>query len=411
MSVGVGVIGAGMMGADHVRTLTGAVDGAHVAAVADADPTRAEAAAALGGARTFSDPHALIADPEVDRVVVASYDASHEEFVLACIAAGKPVLCEKPLATTAEACLHVIDAEVAAGRRLVTLGFMRRFDPGYEELLAVIGAIGDPLLVHCAHRNALAPAIYTSEMLITSSCVHEIDITRWLLGEEIVAAEVRAPRSTGEAPEGLVDPQLILLETATGVLIDVEVFVNARYGYDIRCEVVGEQGTVRLAEQVAPDFRARFATAYRRELDCWIKGDNGAASAWDGYAANAVADACLRVARFGRPRRGRAGRETRALQLVSTPGRECHKLVTMSGEGCITLRSTGGRGSASVPRVSPPPTLPTPQEGSIMARIFAAISNALRVDSTSTDKVHFHAGPAGPYVCENPACVSPGLEA
>ena len=249
-------------------------------------------------------------------MVVASYDASHEEFVLACIAAGKPVLCEKPLATTAEACLHILDAEVAAGRRLVTLGFMRRFDPGYEELLAVIGAIGDPLLVHCAHRNALAPAIYTSEMLITSSCVHEIDITRWLLGEEIVAAEVRAPRSTGEAPEGLVDPQLILLETATGVLIDVEVFVNARYGYDIRCEVVGEQGTVRLAEQVAPDFRARFATAYRRELDCWIKGDNGAASAWDGYAANAVADACLASLASGLTRRGRAGPETRALQLV-----------------------------------------------------------------------------------------------
>ena len=294
MSVGVGVIGAGTMGTDHVQTLTAAVDGAHVAAVADADPARAEAAAALGGARAFVDPHALIGDPEVDRVVVASYDASHEEFVLACIAAGKPVLCEKPLATTAEACLHILDAEVAAGSRLVTLGFMRRFDPGYEELLAVIGAIGDPLLVHCAHRNALAPAIYTSEMLITSSCVHEIDITRWLLGEEIVAAEVRAPRSTGEAPEGLVDPQLILLETATGVLIDVEVFVNARYGYDIRCEVVGEQGTVRLAEQVAPDFRARFATAYRRELDCWIKGNNGAASAWDGYAANAVADACLK---------------------------------------------------------------------------------------------------------------------
>jgi len=293
MTVGVGVIGAGMMGSDHVRTLTAAVDGAHVAAVADADPARAEAAAGLGGGRAFADPHALIADPAVDAVIVASFDTTHEEFVLACIAAGKPVLCEKPLATTAEACLNVLEAEVATGRRLVTLGFMRRFDPGYEELLAVIGAVGDPLLVHCAHRNALAPSIYTSEMLITSSCVHEIDITRWLLGDEIVAAEVRAPRSTAEAPDGLVDPQLVLLETATGVLIDVEVFVNARYGYDIRCEVVGEQGAVRLAEQVAPDFRVRFATAYRRELDCWIRGDDGAASAWDGYAANAVADACL----------------------------------------------------------------------------------------------------------------------
>jgi myo-inositol 2-dehydrogenase / D-chiro-inositol 1-dehydrogenase len=293
MSIGVGVIGAGMMGADHVRTITAAVDGARVVAVADADRERAEAAARDGGGRAIADPLDLIADEAVDAVVVASYDATHEEFVLACIAAGKPVLCEKPLATTAEACLRVLEAEVAAGRRLVTLGFMRRFDPSYEELLAVIGAVGDPLLVHCAHRNALAPAIYTSEMLITSSCVHEIDITRWLLGEEIVAATVRAPRSTSQAPNGLRDPQLILLETASGVLIDVEVFVNARYGYDIRCEVVGEEGTVRLAEHVAPDFRARFATAYRRELDCWIKGSDGAASAWDGYAANAVADACL----------------------------------------------------------------------------------------------------------------------
>ncbi len=136
-------------------------------------------------------------------------------------------------------------------------------------------------------------------MLITSSCVHEIDITRWLLGEEIVAATVRAPRSTGRRRTGLVDPQLILLETASGVLIDVEVFVNARYGYDIRCELVGEQGTLRLAEQVEPDFRARFATAYRRELDCWVQGDKGP-SAWDGYAANAVADACLASLASGR---------------------------------------------------------------------------------------------------------------
>jgi myo-inositol 2-dehydrogenase / D-chiro-inositol 1-dehydrogenase len=292
-SLGVGVIGAGMMGTDHVRTLTAAVDGAHVAAVADADPARASAAAELGGGRAITDPHELIGDPQVDRVIVASFDATHEEFVLACIAAGKPVLCEKPLATTAEASLRVINAEAATGRRLVTLGFMRRFDPGYEAVKGRLDEIGDVLLVHCAHRNAQAPAIYTSEMLITSSCVHEIDISRWLLGDEIVGATVRAPRSTRQAPSGLVDPQLILLETASGVLIDIEVFVNARYGYEVRCELVGELGTLRLPDQVAPDFRARFATAYRRELDCWVQGLDDGPSAWDGYAANAVADACL----------------------------------------------------------------------------------------------------------------------
>ena len=305
MSVGVGVIGAGMMGAAHVDTLTTAVPGAHVAAVADADPVRAAAAARAGGARALVDPLELIADPAVDAVVVASYDTTHEAFVLACIAAGKRVLCEKPLATTADACLRVIEAELATGRRLVSLGFMRRYDPGYESLKAQLddGGVGDVLLVHCAHRNAVPPPVYTSEMLITSSAVHEIDITRWLLGEEIVGATVRAPRPTSLAADGLRDPQLVLLETASGVLIDVEVFVNARYGYDIRCELVGETGTLRLDEQVAPDFRARFATAYRRELDAWVQGLGDGPSAWDGYAANAVADACLDSLASG----GRAG--------------------------------------------------------------------------------------------------------
>ena len=224
-------------------------------------------------------------------MVVASYDTSHEEFVLACIAAGKPVLCEKPLATTAEACLHILDAEAAPAAG----GDARLHAPlrsRYEELLAVIGAIGDPLLVHCAHRNALAPAIYTSEMLMAGAVRARDRHHPMAPGEEIVAAEVRAPRSTGEAPEGLVDPQLILLETATGVLIDVEVFVNARYGYDIRCEVVGEQGTVRLAEQVAPDFRARFATAYRREPRLLDQGQQRSGQRVGRLRRRCVTDAC-----------------------------------------------------------------------------------------------------------------------
>ena len=298
MSVGVGVIGAGMMGAAHVRTIATGVEGAHVAAVSDVDPDRA-AAAAPDGARVLADPHGLIADAAVDAVVVASSDATHEEFVLACLAAGKPVLCEKPLATTGEACLRVIEAELAVGRRLVQLGFMRRYDPAYAAVKERLdeGDVGAILLVHCAHRNAVAPPAYTSEMLITSSAVHEIDAARWLLDEEIVGATVRAARPTREAADGLRDPQLVLLESARGVLIDVEVFVNARYGYDIRCEIVGETGTLKLDEQVEPDFRARFATAYRRELDAWVRGVAGGPdrgpNAWDGYAANAVADACL----------------------------------------------------------------------------------------------------------------------
>ena len=295
------------MGAAHVRMLAESVAGAEVTLVSDVDLARAQAAAAGAGGRAEADPAALIASPDVDAVVIASSDATHAGFVLACLAEGKPVLCEKPLAATAQESLQVAEAEAASGRRLVQVGYMRRFDPAYAELKRALedGRLGEPLLVHCAHRNASVPPTYTSDMLITSSLPHEIDAVRWLTGEEIVRATVLAARSSARARAGMRDPQLALLETEGGVLVDVEVFVNAGYGYDIRCEVVGEEGTAALPPAVAPTYIERFADAYRLELQDWVDGvaDGGPTgpSAWDGYAANAVADACLASLAAGRP--------------------------------------------------------------------------------------------------------------
>jgi myo-inositol 2-dehydrogenase/D-chiro-inositol 1-dehydrogenase len=298
MALPIGVIGTGVMGTEHARRLATEVEGAVVVAVADADPARAGAAAAAVGARAHVDAGELIRSDDVAAVVVASSDATHADFVLACLAAGKPVLCEKPLATTAEASLLVAEAESAAGRRLVQVGFMRRFDPAYAALKRELdeGRLGEALLVHCAHRNASVPPTYTSEMLITSSLTHEIDVIRWLTGEEIATVTLRAPRSSSRAG-GIRDPQLAILETEGGVLVDVEVFVNAGYGYDIRCELVGEAGTSSLPAAVAPSFVERFADAYRLELQGWVSsvanGGPTGPSAWDGYVAAAVADACL----------------------------------------------------------------------------------------------------------------------
>jgi myo-inositol 2-dehydrogenase/D-chiro-inositol 1-dehydrogenase len=301
MTVGVGVIGAGVMGSAHVRTIVADVTGATVVSVSDADAARAATVGAeVPGCAVALDPYALIGDPAVDAVVVASSDETHEAFVTGCLDAGKPVLCEKPLAATAEASLRLVEAEALGGRRLVSVGFMRRQDPGYVALKAALGRgeVGGPLMVHCAHRNAGVPAFFTSEMLITSSAIHEIDVARWLLGEEIVSATVHTPRSTAHAPDGLRDPQFVVLESEGGVLIDVEVYVNAVRGYEIRCEVVGESGSLLLEESpIAPDFRGRFAAAYRHELQAWVDavaaGIPFGPSAWDGYAANVVADACL----------------------------------------------------------------------------------------------------------------------
>lgn len=319
MSIGIGIIGAGVMGADHARTIAAAVGGAHVAAISDPDAARAAPVAADTGARVLADGAAVIADAAVDAVLIASPDHTHAALVLACLAAAKPVLCEKPLAATVAEGEAIIAAEVALGRRLVQVGFMRRFDPGYAAMKARLdgGECGAPVMLHCVHRNAAVPGFFSSEMVITNSAVHEIDAARWLLGREIVRATVFAPRSV--RPGAVQDRQFLVLEMADGVLVDVEVFVNAGYGYDVRAELVCEQGSLSLAPRdavvvrhagraaagVAADWRAHFAAAYRAELQAWVQairtGQPAGASAWDGYAATAGAAACVTALRSGAP--------------------------------------------------------------------------------------------------------------
>ena len=321
MTVRVGIIGVGIMGADHARTFAAHVPGASVHAIYDADAKRAKAIAKDSGAEVVAKtPEALINDKTVDAVLIASPDETHAPLTLACLAAGKPVLCEKPLAPTSHECLEVIAAETKLGNRLVQIGYMRRYDPPYVAMKAKwkSGDLGKPLMFHCVHRNVSAPPWFDSKMAIANSAVHEFDVARWVLDSDFVAASVFQPDPTSK--DAIVTPVFLVLKNAAGQLVNIEIFNNAGYGYDVKGELVCEKGTVSLrapvdnelnvaltnSTSIPEDWRPRFADAYRHQNQAWIqsvrdgKPTSTGANAWDGYAAAIVAEAGLRSLGEGR---------------------------------------------------------------------------------------------------------------
>lgn len=317
----IGIVGVGVMGADHAERVARHTAGARLVAVSDPDVARAEALGQRLSARVIDDPLDLIAADDVSAVILASPGFAHAEQLLACLEHGKPVLCEKPLTMDAASSLQVVEAEHKAGRSLIQVGFMRRFDPEYTALKQLLdsGELGRPLLLHNVHRNKSAPPTFRSEMIVRDSMVHEVDVTRWLFGDEITRITVHAPKPSGLVGAGVLDPQLAVFELANGAMADVEVFVNFQVGYEVRCEAVAERGSAtiglgsgvltRAAGQwggaMPADFRIRFARAYDLEVQRWVaaaaRGQIDGPSAWDGYAAAAVCEAGIESLSTGRP--------------------------------------------------------------------------------------------------------------
>lgn len=320
MALKIGVIGTGAIGQDHTRRLHTKLNGSTVVAVTDINLAGAQAVADRFGNitvhKTFQD---VIDDANVDALVVTSWGPAHEEQVLAAIKAGKPVFVEKPMATTAEGGKRIVDAEIASGKKLVQVGFMRRYDAGYKMLKEVIdsGKIGDPLLLHCAHRNPTVPETYVTYMAINDTAIHEIDVLHWLIDDEWTSAQVILPKATRNTHAKLKDPQILILTSQKGIRVVLEIFVNCQYGYDIQCEVVGETGIAKLPEPMSiqmrsqeklsntilNDWKDRFVDSYDVELQDWIdstlKGEVNGPTAWDGYLACVTSDACVKAQESG----------------------------------------------------------------------------------------------------------------
>ena len=316
----VAVIGAGRMGADHIKRLSTRIHGAEVAAVVDVDLARAQAAVeGIDGAVALSSADEALNNGDVNAVLIATPGFLHEEILYKALEKDFPILCEKPLTPDAESAWKVVQAELALGHKRIQVGFMRRFDAEYSALGSIIrnSELGELLMLHHQHRNPSTPEGFTNEMLINDSVVHEFDAIRYFTGEEITSVQVRLGKPTRNAPNGQHDPQHVLLETESGVLADVEIFVNAKFGYQVATQASFEDGIVSIGGDsgpyiqssgkwggsVTPGFEERFGAAYDVEVQAWVdaalRGEIGGPTAWDGYATAACCEAGVEAQKSG----------------------------------------------------------------------------------------------------------------
>ena len=314
--IGIGIIGVGIMGRGHALYLSDYVKGGRVVAIYDANLVTAQKVAKEVFKKTkvlpkvYKELSMILDDQQVKAVIIASPDHLHANHLEQAVLAGKDVLCEKPLASKEKDARKVAKL-VRNSKSIVGIGFMRRFDRPYQDLKKEIesGKYGKVLQIRCTSRNVSSPTA-TTAMLLTNVAVHEIDIIRWLLGEEIVSVGVNFAKTTRKANSNLSDPISVNCHTESGVLVTIDICANSTYGYEVGMEVITENGSLvienlgqlniaynfklptRKGGTLHKDWMGRFKLAYIAELTAFIhslqkrKLDKNFATVEDGLAAS-----------------------------------------------------------------------------------------------------------------------------
>jgi myo-inositol 2-dehydrogenase / D-chiro-inositol 1-dehydrogenase len=319
MTVRFGLLGAGRIGKVHAKAITGDAN-ARLVAVADAFPAAAEAIAAQYGCdiRTID---AILAADDIDAVVICTPTDTHADLIEAFSKAGKAVFCEKPIDLNIDrvkACLKVVKDT----KGVLMVGFNRRFDPHFMAVRAEIdkGTIGEVEMVTITSRDPGAPPveyIARSGGIFRDMTIHDFDMARFLLGEEVTEvsamAAVLVDPAIGKA--GDFDSVQVMLKTASGKQAMISNSRRATYGYDQRIEVHGSLGAASAENQrpvsievasasgytrppLHDFFMTRYTEAYAAEIATFIAalGGKGKASpsGEDGLAALALAEAALK---------------------------------------------------------------------------------------------------------------------
>ena len=324
--IGVGVVGVGTMGRRHAENAAYSIPRARLAAVFDADRAAASSIAGELGTTACATLDELVEREDVRAVVIASPSRFHADQAVVALSRGKDVLLEKPMAHSLADCDRIIAAAERRSARL-QVGFMRRYDPTYAEAkrLVASGVLGEPLLFRAVHRDREATVLPASagvtEMMFEST-IHDFDLSRFFLGDEI--ADVMTTASvlchTRDAHGHAPNAALNAVRFARGAVADIETYWGALYGYDVRSEVVCATGTAVIAQQARsglavytssgaktelfPGFLERFSEAYRAELADFVDGSverrPPAVTGRDGRAAVAAALAGVASFKSGR---------------------------------------------------------------------------------------------------------------
>lgn len=294
--INVGIIGTGVMGAGHARFIKQHVPDATVVGLSDVDPNKISKLSDELGTVLFStaNPEELMNDPRVNAVIIASPDPLHVEHLRLAIASGKQILCEKPIATTIEDAQMIASEirkyESQVRKKMINFGFMRRFDPCYQEVRRLIatGDFGAPTFFRTVTRNVSSTGA-TSTGLFTNIAIHDFDIYRWLFNDEWESIKSFYPKRSSLSPEGLNDPLIIIGRLKSGITMVGDIVAFNNYGFDCRVEVICEKGTIQIGThgdvitqvngfggatkggKMAENWMTRFEPSYIEELKAWVE--------------------------------------------------------------------------------------------------------------------------------------------
>jgi len=290
----IGIIGAGRIGAVHAETLAFRLPEATALIIADINrPAAEEVATRYGIPRVTESAEEVLADPEIEAVLICSSTDTHADLIVAAAGAGKHIFCEKPI----DHRLEKIDRALAAVKRFgvqLQIGFNRRFDPNFLKVREIVksGGIGEPHVLKITSRDPSPPPeayIRASGGIFLDMTIHDFDMARYLMGSDVTEVYARATVLVDPVFEkaGDWDTAVVTLTFANGALGTIDNSRKAVYGYDQRVEVFGSEGMVTVANN-APDshicldrtgthsslplnfFMERYTESYLREMQAFV---------------------------------------------------------------------------------------------------------------------------------------------